>query len=115
MNSITISGNLTKKPELKTTPTNKMVAVARIAVNSGKNNHALFIDVELWEDHAKALADAVTGQKLTVQGRLASEEWKDKQTGATRSHIKIVATQRPELAAPSKATEPEVPAQAGHA
>jgi single-strand DNA-binding protein len=115
MNSITISGNLTKKPELKTTPTNKTVAVARIAVNTGTNNQALFIDVELWEDHAKAVADAVTGQKLTVQGRLASEQWKDKQTGAARSRIKNVATQRPELTAPRKAAEAEAPAQAGHA
>jgi single-strand DNA-binding protein len=104
MNNVTISGNLTKNPELKFTPTGKTVATARIAVHIG-NNKALFIDVELWEDHAKAVANAVTGQKLTVQGRLTCDEWKDKQTGAKRSRMKIVATQQPQLAAPRNAVD----------
>ena len=90
MNKITIIGNLTKDPELRTTQAGVSVCGFTVAVNRPKtpNNQdpgADFFNVNAWrglgENCAKYLAK---GSKVAVVGRISVRTWeKDGKHGAS--------------------------------
>lgn len=90
LNTVTLSGNLTKDPELKTLPSGKQVANLRLGVKLFGADKSLFIDVTAWEKLAVIVSEAFSqGQKVTFTGRLDYREW-DTNDGQKRSAISAV-------------------------
>ena len=102
LNRYSFIGNLTKAPELRFQPTMEKQALCllNVAINrdsrdeSGeKKTHTTFInDIEVWGPSGEACAHFLTsGSLVLVEGRMDIDQWQDKQTGAKRSRMKVVA------------------------
>ena len=100
-NTVILSGrcikNINKDDErdYKVTPSGLMICNQSLSVNTGRNQSDIFnfYAINNTEDRNK-LAELLKnftrkGVGLTVQGRLLTDEWKDKMTGQGRSQTKI--------------------------
>ena len=98
LNSCTISGNLTRDPELRTTPGGTSVASLRIASNRRQKDGsgewidvAGYFDVTVWGGRGEFVADKLAkGDKVYATGRLEWREW-EAQDGSKRQATQIVA------------------------
>ena len=100
INSVTVAGNLTRDPELRYLTSGVAVCEFGIAINrrwkdktSGeKREDTSFINVTCWAKTAEYISEHVKkGYPVLVEGKLRSEKWEDKQSGAMRTAIKIQA------------------------
>jgi single-strand DNA-binding protein len=98
-NSVTITGNLTREPELRFTPSGAAVATFGVAVNRRWQNRQTneweeqvsYFDVTAWNQLAENVSECLTkGTRVTVSGRLEQRSW-ETQEGDRRSKIEIVA------------------------
>ena len=93
-NTITISGNLTRDPELKFLGSGRAVADLSVAVNrkdKDGNESTSFIDVTAWQTLAENVAESLTrGARVIVTGRLEQQTWEDKD-GGKRSKLVLIA------------------------
>lgn len=98
-NNVTITGNATREPELRFTPSGQAVANFGVAVNRRWQNRQTqeweeavsFIDVTAWAQLAENVAESVgKGTRITVTGRLDQRSW-ETQDGDKRSKVEIVA------------------------
>jgi single-strand DNA-binding protein len=98
-NSVTVTGNATREPELRFTPSGQAVASFGIAVNRRWQNRQTqeweeavsFFDVTAWAQLAENTAESVSkGTRVTVTGRLDQRSWEN-QDGEKRSKVEIVA------------------------
>ena len=93
---IVLDGNLTADPEMKKTPTNKVVTIFRVATNhewGGKdgNKSVSYVPIECWDKLAENCNQFLhKGSKVTIQGELREDRWTDTQ-GVKRSKLKVVA------------------------
>lgn len=83
MNKIILLGRLTKDPEVKYTPTNKVVAQFTLAVDRpySKDNQreADFIPVVIWGKQAETCGNYLSkGQRVLVEGRLQIRSYEAK-------------------------------------
>ena len=93
-----ITGNLTRDPELRTTPNGASVCSFSVAVNrvykdtSGEQKEDVsFIDCSAWGKLGEMIAQyAKKGSGVLVSGRLDQRSWEDKTTGTKRSRVEIV-------------------------
>lgn len=93
-----ITGNVTRDPELRTTPSGAQVCSFSVAVNRNyrDNNGAQqetvsFIDCVAWAKSAEIIAQyAKKGTAILVSGRLEQRSWDDQKTGQKRSRVEIV-------------------------
>lgn len=97
LNSILIEGNLTKDPEVTTTPRGTAVCTFSVASNRAyKQENELqkevsFFEVEAWSDLAETCGKNLKkGRGVRVVGRLKQDRWKD-QGGKNHERVKIVA------------------------
>lgn len=93
MNSITITGNITRDVELKFLTNGKAVGKFTVAVKSPRSkDKTIFLDVTVWEKQAEACAQYLSkGSKVLVKGELEIQEWDDKKTGEKKSKPVITA------------------------
>ena len=98
-NSVTVTGNATREPELRYTPSGQSVASFGLAVNRRWQNRQTqeweestsFFDVTCWSQLAENAAESVgRGTRVTVTGRLDQRSWEN-QDGDKRSKVEIVA------------------------
>ena len=98
-NVITVSGNLTRDPELRFTQTGQARTVCAIAVNRRWKNrhtddweeHVSFFDVICWSQLGENAAETLKkGMRVIVSGRLESRTWED-DNGQQRHKVDIVA------------------------
>jgi single-strand DNA-binding protein len=98
-NTVTITGNATREPELRYTPSGQAVASFGVAVNRRWQNRQTqeweeavsFFDVTAWSQLAENIAESVAkGTRVTVTGRLDQRSWETPE-GDKRSKIEIVA------------------------
>ncbi|MEK9151834.1 MAG: single-stranded DNA-binding protein [Patescibacteria group bacterium] len=97
LNRATIIGNVTRDPELRTTPNGQNVANFGVATNyswtdsSGqKQEKAEFHNIVAWGKLADICAQYLgKGRKVYVEGRLQTREW-DAQDGTKRNRTEIV-------------------------
>ena len=90
-------GNLTRDPEMRTTPTGTSVCQFGMAVNRIYNNsngerqeETTFVDIEAWGRQAETISKYVSkGRPLSVEGRLKLDTWENKE-GEKRSRMKVV-------------------------
>lgn len=100
-NQIVFMGHLARDPELRYTPQGKAVANFTVAANrryvkedGEKAEEVAFVDVSVWNRQAEACAEYLRkGRLVLVSGRLAQDNWTDKDSGQKRSKLKIVAQQ----------------------
>lgn len=107
MNSVTLTGNLTRDVEVRYTAGGTAVTDITVAVNDRKKvgdqwqDVATFVDVTLWGKTAENAGQYLSkGKKVGIVGKLAQDQWEDKQTGAKRSKLKVIADTVEFLSAP---------------
>jgi len=92
-----IVGNMTRDPELRSTPSGAQVCSFSVAVNrnykdsSGANQESVsFIDCTAWGRAGEIIAQyAKKGSGILISGRLEQRSWEDKE-GQKRSRVEIV-------------------------
>lgn len=92
MNILIQKGNLTRDPETRYTPKGTAITQFGIAVNrrwKGEDGQAkeevTFTDWQAWGKTGETIAKFFKkGDPIICEGRLAQEEWEDKQTGEKR-------------------------------
>lgn len=116
-NQVILMGNLTRDPELRTTPNGATVCSFSLALNRSYRNAdgdwqevTDFIDIVAWGPLGERVAQYLTkGRPALVNGRLQSRSWE--QDGQKRSKVEVVANDvtflgGPGGAGPSSTDEP---------
>lgn len=132
INQVILMGNLTRDPELRTTPGGQNVCSFSLAVNrawqdqSGQTQEAVdYFDVTAWGKLGELVNQYLSkGRKCLVMGRLSQRSWE--KDGQKHSKVEVVAsdvtfldgggaqgaggtpTSAPRKAAPAKSNEPAV-------
>jgi single-strand DNA-binding protein len=125
-NQVVLMGNLTRDPELRTTPTGHSVCSFSLALNrsyksaSGDWTEATdFIDIVAWGTLGERVAQYLTkGRPALVNGRLQSRSWE--QDGQKRSKVEVVAQDvtflgSPGGSSPSSGVDAPAPAEESQA
>lgn len=97
LNRVTLIGNLTRDPELRTTPNGRPVASFSVATNrfwtdqnGQKQKQAEFHNIVFWARLAEIAGQYLKkGQKIYVEGRLQNREWTG-QDGVKRTRTEII-------------------------
>jgi single-strand DNA-binding protein len=98
-NNVTLTGNATREPELRYTPSGQAVASFGMAVNRRWKNQQTqefeeavsFFDITAWSQLAENIAESVAkGTRVTVTGRLDQRSWETPE-GDKRSKVEVVA------------------------
>jgi len=95
---VTVVGNLTADPEIKTTKTGSSVLKVGVAVNRRWKNkqdeweeEVSFFDVNAWGELADNVAQSLNkGSRVIVSGRLEQQSWENKE-GQKQSKVVLVA------------------------
>lgn len=98
INQVVVSGNLTRNPEVRTTPSGTVITSIGIAHNERRRNpqgewedRAHFFDVTIFGGQGDWLSkNAAKGDPVTVAGQLQWRSWEDQQ-GNKRSAVEILA------------------------
>jgi single-strand DNA-binding protein len=99
INRVVLVGNLTKDPELRTTPSGTSVCKLRIAVNTRQKDNATgqwgdkpnYFDVTVWGNQAESCSQYLSkGRPVGIDGRLDWREW-EAQDGSKRQAVEIIA------------------------
>jgi single-strand DNA-binding protein len=98
-NSITITGNVTREPEMRYTPSGVSKVTFGVAVNRSWRNQntqeweeqTSFFNVVAWRQLAENVGASIQkGSRVVVSGRLEQRSWETEQ-GEKRSIVEIVA------------------------
>lgn len=118
INSVVITGNLTRDPELRSTPGGQSVCQLRVAVNGRvKRNDQWqdepnYFDVTVWGGQAENCATYLAkGRKVGVNGRLRWREWESSDGSGKRQAVDIVAHTVEFLSPPSTGNGGQAPPQ----
>lgn len=98
INTVTVSGNLTRDPEVRSVPGGQTVCGLRIAHNERFKNaegewadRTSYFDVTIWSGLGEWMGRNLhKGQKVVVSGRLKWREW-DSPEGQKRQAVDITA------------------------
>jgi len=98
LNKAMIIGNLTRDPEVRTTPSGQSVVNFSVATNFNwtdetgkKQERAEFHNVVAWRKLAEIIGQYLKkGSKIYIEGRLQTRSWDD-QSGVKRYRTEIVA------------------------
>jgi single-strand DNA-binding protein len=91
---VVLLGRLVRDPELRYTPQGKAVCAFCVAINRRheKGEEVAFVDVTVWDRQAEVCAEYLRkGRSVLVSGRLAQDTWEDKETGKTRTKLRVAA------------------------
>ncbi len=99
LNKAMIIGNLTRDPELRTTPSGQSVVSFSVATNfnwtdqSGqKQTKPEFHNVVAWRKLAEICANYLKkGSKVYIEGRIQTRDWLDKDTNKKNYRTEIIA------------------------
>jgi single-strand DNA-binding protein len=98
-NRVIVCGNLTRDPQVRYTPGGTAVCDLGLAVNRSwfdkqanqKKEEVTFVDVTLWGRTAEVAGEYLgKGRSVLIEGRLALDQWEDKQSGEKRTKLKVV-------------------------
>jgi single-strand DNA-binding protein len=86
-------GRLGKDPVLTVTPDSKAISKFSLAVDQGKDQPTMWLNVTCWDKLAEIVEKyASKGTLVFVQGKLQLRSYKDKHGGADRISVEIIAT-----------------------
>lgn len=96
-NQVTLMGNLTKDPEVSTTPGGQSVGKFSLALNrrykddNGWKESTDYVDIVCWGNLAERNKEYLSkGRPVLVSGRIQSRSWE--QDGQKRSKVEVVAS-----------------------
>ena len=118
MNKLTIIGNLTKNPELRTTQAGISVCTFTVAVNRKKtqenqNPEADYFRVSAWRERGQTCAKYLTkGKKVCVIGPVSVRTW-ESQDGKHGASLEITAEDVEFLPSRSEGEQPQVDQKSG--
>ena len=123
LNKVVLIGNLTRDPELRTTPSGQPVASFGIATNrvytdkgGQKQKQTEFHNIVAWGRLAEIANQYLTkGKSVLIEGRLNTRNW-DAQDGTKRYRTEIIAETLqlgPRFGGPMGGTGAEAPESAG--
>lgn len=123
VNSVVISGRMTRDPEVKYLPSGS--AVCNMGLASGRwykdkagefKEVVAFVDVTAWEKLGELCGEKLSkGSAVLVEGRVTSRSW-ETQDGQRRSKVEVVANRIQFLdkdgssSGPARDTGPDLPA-----
>ena len=98
INRVVLTGNLTRDPELRTTPSGTSVCSLRLACNTRRRDASgdwvdkpNYFDITVWGAQGENCANYLSkGRPVAVDGRLEWREWDDQQ-GNKRQAVDIIA------------------------
>jgi single-strand DNA-binding protein len=98
INRVVLTGNLTRDPELRNTPSGTSVCSLRLAVNTSRKDASgqwvdkpNYFDITVWGRQGENVAQYLAkGRPVAVDGRLEWREFTDKD-GNNRQAVEIVA------------------------
>lgn len=98
INQVILMGNLTRDPELRTTPNGQSVCSFSMAINrswqdqSGQAQEAVdYFDITAWGKLGELVNQYLSkGRKCLIQGRLSQRSWE--QEGQKRSKVEVIAS-----------------------
>jgi single-strand DNA-binding protein len=98
INRVVLTGNLTRDPELRNTPSGTSVCSLRVACNTRRKDASgnwvdkpNYFDVTVWGAQGENCATYLQkGRPVANDGRLEWREWEDKQ-GQKRQSVDIIA------------------------
>jgi single-strand DNA-binding protein len=98
INVVVITGNLTRDPELRSTPGGTPVCKLRVAVNSRRKDQSgewvdkpNYFDVTVWGAQGENCNTYLSkGRPVAINGRLEWREWEAKE-GGKRQAVEIIA------------------------
>ena len=109
MNKLTLIGNLTNDPEIRSTQTGKSVCTFTIAVNRKKVSEPQtdFFRINAWGNLADVCARFLSkGKKVAIIGELQARTYEDKQ-GKTRLSLDVSADEVEFLSPKEDAPKPK--------
>lgn len=97
INSVSISGNVTRDPILKETVSGSFILKFSVAVNDRRKNkdgqwedYASFIECVMFGKRAESISQYVKkGTKVAIHGKLNQDVWQDKESGKMRSSVSV--------------------------
>jgi single-strand DNA-binding protein len=97
LNKVMLMGNLTRDPEVRTTPTGLTICKLGLAVNRNyttkdgeKREETTFVDIDAFGRQAEVLGQYMRkGRPLFVEGRLKLDQWETPE-GDKRSKLSVV-------------------------
>lgn len=96
INSVALSGNLTRDAELKYSASGTAIASFSLAVNCdyGERKETAFVDCVAWGKLAEIVGEKCKkGHRVFVSGSIRQDTWQDKTTGAKRTKLKLSVNQ----------------------
>ena len=99
VNVVVVTGNLTRDPELRSTPGGTAVCKLRVAVNSRRKDASgdwidkpNYFDVTVWGAQGENCATYLSkGRPVAVEGRLDWREWDASDGSGKRQSVEIIA------------------------
>lgn len=97
-NKVILGGNLTRDPELKTTPSGLMICECALAINSKRTldsgevkEEVVFVDFNVFGKSGQSFAKNLRkGRCVLIEGRIRQQRWVDKATGKNRQKDEVV-------------------------
>jgi single-strand DNA-binding protein len=98
VNKVILIGNLTRDPEVRSTPSGQTVANMGLATNrtwkdrdGNRQEKAEFHNIVLWGRLAELAQQYLSkGRSVYIEGRLETSSWDDKQSGQKRYKTEVV-------------------------
>jgi single-strand DNA-binding protein len=91
MNKLTIIGNLTRDPELRTTPSGVSVCTFTVAVSRKKSDEADYFRVTAWRERGEICAKwLIKGRKVCVVGPVSVSTYQG-QDGKVHANLEVNA------------------------
>lgn len=93
MNSVNLTGRLTRDPELRSSAAGDDVCAMRLAADGPGDQQTTFVDVTAFAALGRSCGEHLSqGRPVAVAGRLAYSEWEDAD-GRRRSKHEVIARQ----------------------
>lgn len=97
-NKVILIGNLTRDPELRTTPGGLNICKFSLACNRSyksqdgtQKEEVTYVEVDAFGRQAELISRSLSkGSPLFVEGRLKLDQWEDSKTGEKRSKLAVV-------------------------
>ena len=99
INRVVLTGNLTRDPELRSTPSGTSICSLRVACNTRRKDASgewvdkpNYFDVTVWGAQGENCANYLSkGRPVAVDGRLEWREWEAKDGSGKRQAVDIIA------------------------
>jgi len=98
LNKVILLGNLTRQPELRYTSGGMALCEfglamnRRFTANNQDREEVCFVDIVVWGKQGENCGKYLEkGSQIMLEGRLQLDQWQDKDTGAKRSKLRVVA------------------------